>query len=200
MSDRFWASITIGGELGAADVREFVEHLQYEFGEVDEEKVTDDASARRWLEEKISEIERKIQDRRYLYFDDSEASYGMFEELEQWCRDHGLSYDRQSEHYGEYDPEYVWWRPGMTEPLSQATLESGEVVIRENDLKGVLEVIRELTPQNVALHINDEDEDKEFIVKCILEHKDIDPLTLIEKWLAFKNPKIPDIPDLTIID
>lgn len=193
MSDQYWASITIGGEIKEEDLLDFVHALRHEFGNIDEGEVTDSASAVKWIEDQIKKWNG------HLYQDDVEASYGMFDGLETWCQDHGVSYDRQSDSYGDYEGETAWWRPGMTEPESMVILNDGHPVLRKERLTEVLKIIRETTLDNVALRINSDDEDEEFIVRCVLEEGKTDPLALLEKWIDHTYPEPPSLPELKII-
>ena len=51
-----------------------------------------------------------------LRFRNAEAVNGEFSETEAFCIEYGIPFDRNSDHYCEYDGETVYWRPGMGRP------------------------------------------------------------------------------------
>lgn len=74
----------------------------------------------------------------FLTVADAEASWGEFEELEEMCRDLGLSYNRQSDQYAEYMGEMVWWRPGMKEVGSCLCDNEGRPIVRAAPVREAL--------------------------------------------------------------
>lgn len=63
------------------------------------------------------DIPGELDDKNQLVCTDSEASYGEFEELEELCRELGLSYDRWSDAKYEFEACMSIWRPGMERPF-----------------------------------------------------------------------------------
>ena len=59
-----------------------------------------------------------------------EASYGRFPDLEEFCRNHKLTYHQQSEAKYEYDGEFSWWEPGMKQEQSTTATQDGAPTIR----------------------------------------------------------------------
>lgn len=65
----------------------------------------------------------------YLSLHDYDAIDGGFEELEAWCRDNGLSYDRHNNAGFEYRAEYVLWRPGFNQVKTVASDDDGGMYV-----------------------------------------------------------------------
>ena len=121
MSDRFLGQIWIGGELSRSKPlhddqddfltvrRGLIEALSqdgasHEYGDsVIEENCTEEDFLE-YLEEGV------------LRFQNAEAVNGEFSETEAFCIEHDIPFDRNSDHYCEYDGETVYWRPGMGRP------------------------------------------------------------------------------------
>jgi hypothetical protein len=93
MADRYWACIEVGGCLRTEDIPRFCAAI----------------GINPW------EIPGRVDGGRFV-FDDCQARYGQFEELETLCRELGLPYARKSEGYCECPPEIVFWRQGLDGP------------------------------------------------------------------------------------
>jgi len=111
MSDRMWACLTIGGPLPLARpdfVKDLIAHIR------------DYTVAAYALRGRLIQIE------------DSEASYGKFEDLEDWLSEVGVCFDRESAGYGEYSPEKICFR--APDKWYDYTLDNNgmEVVITDN--------------------------------------------------------------------
>ena len=70
---------------------------------------------------------------RLLWLCDDQARWGEFERLEQFLREHGIAYTRQSAGQYEYDPETVDFRPGHG-MVSQVTNAAGQPVVAASEL------------------------------------------------------------------
>jgi len=97
MSDRYWAKIWIGGPVPDDLMPEFRQKL--------------DEAGLFPVDGDLSECVQGRDDS--LAFDDSEAPYGWFEELEEWLVLNGIEFNRQSDAYFEVDARLVAFRKGQ---------------------------------------------------------------------------------------
>jgi hypothetical protein len=109
MSERYAASIKIGGEIRRSRLPELLEAIRtasvsHEWGDACFEPTS------------TEDLVKAIRDG-HLFLCDDETLYGEFPELEAACRKLRLPYTRWSEGYCEYDAEIVEWRRGMKKPL-----------------------------------------------------------------------------------
>ena len=111
MSDRFPAQIWIGGQVPDKNISGLIEALvaddaSHEYGDVG---ISKDCTRTELLELYLNEG--------ILHFKDDEAPIGEFLHTETFCMEHGIAWDRNSDHYCEYDAENVYWRPGKNSSL-----------------------------------------------------------------------------------
>lgn len=68
------------------------------------------------------------------------ARYGEFEEIEEFCTEHGIAFDRWSEAYYEYQSQMRMYRPGA-EPIDKIVFlsSSGEPFVGCRDIRQILE-------------------------------------------------------------
>ena len=74
---------------------------------------------------------------------DAEARFGELEDLEEFCRENKISYDRRSEGKYEYDPELVRYRPA-TGVDCQITVEDGRIIVEADALTPIQESLAHL--------------------------------------------------------
>ena len=120
MSEHFYASIRIGGDLPRQHLPTFCRL----FDANDEE-----------------ELLGHIADGR-LAMQDEQAAWGEFFELESACRDLDLPYIRQSEGYWDCPSQLVFWQPGMEEPESVTTDSDGDMLTSMDTLREVRDHLR----------------------------------------------------------
>ena len=87
MADRFWMSISIGGDPGEhrGELEELIYNAGFEGHDEDEQ----------------------------LNLNGCEFRSDDLDELAEFCRNHGLPYNVQGEAKYEFDGVICWWRPGM---------------------------------------------------------------------------------------
>ncbi len=135
MADRFPAQILIGGQVSRTkrlypdDPDDDTTILQ---GLVS--ALNDDGASPEYgdvaIDDKCTEKElEKYIDCGWLRLRQDQAVLGEFPETEQFCIDNGISYDRNSDHYCEYDAELLYWRPGMMEPTIRYADARGDEVV-----------------------------------------------------------------------
>jgi hypothetical protein len=91
-----------------------------------------------------------------LWLCDDQASWGQFENLERFLREHGLSYTRRSEGRYEYDPELVEHRPGYG-TVSLVTNVAGCPVVLAKDLTPVAHLL------DAAIELSEKDADPRLL-------------------------------------
>lgn len=151
MSERYAASIRIGGEIKNTDLPALLDAITkacvcHSWGETP-------------FEPKSGEDLMAVVRDGHLFLCDDQTRYGEFPELETACRELGLSYSRWCEGYCEYDAEVVDWRPGMSEPLCRNGSNSGDTTfvpadevrkalahLQSNHIGRARELLRKLCP------------------------------------------------------
>jgi len=112
MSERFAAEVRIGGNVPAGLLDRFLGELNsagVRVGGYDGDPLDAHNAA---------ELRQALDEDGHLVLADAEASYGQFEELEAFCVQHGILFDRHSDAHFEYDSENVYLRVGMETPMS----------------------------------------------------------------------------------
>jgi hypothetical protein len=188
MADWFYGRIRIGGRLPRKDLPEFMKTISSEISEGKTEE----------------ELRGYIVDAGCLELDDPQARYGRFDGIEEYCRQHGLTYVRDSDSYGECDAEKVFWRPGMESAECLLTNKNEHIVIEKrnlltyiNDLKKFLEKVKSV--DDAPLKINSKNPHVEAYAKHILATNEINPLDLLTLRINMEYPDVGEIPAFEII-
>lgn len=140
MADRIAAEISIGGPIPRSLVPELCDVIQAE-------GVGLEWGDRAFHPKTQADLERALCDG-YLVLRDDEASNGQFDDLEDWCQEHGLAYDRQTEPKYEYDGELAQFRPGhevvlvVTNAEGAAVLPAGDVTRATEALERAVRAFR----------------------------------------------------------
>jgi len=137
MSEHLSAEIWIGGNIPESLVPELcaaitAEGVALEWGE--------GSFAPKTVQDLNTSLRENDQGERLLWLCDEQASWGSFESLERFLREHGVAYSRRSEGRYEYDPELVEYRPGRGE-VSLATNVAGCPVVLAKDLTPVAHLL-----------------------------------------------------------
>lgn len=136
MSDRIPAKIEIGGVVYPNFLDEFISEVNNSNGQ----RFNDWGGARADIK-MTKELKEYIHDGYFTLVDD-EASFGEFEELENFCRDHNLSYRRATSAKYEYNAEVAVWIPGMHEPLIFATNEGEEEMVSGLEVRRAIAILQ----------------------------------------------------------
>ena len=140
MADRFPGEIRIGGTLRVAD--HDPNDIDLFLGQCSEQPTEWGESGQRGALT-LDTISQVIdEDTGFIIFRDDQACYGEFEELEERCRQLGLSYDRTSDARYEYDGELVRWRPGMDQPLVENATQSGHALIDRERVQACMAIFQ----------------------------------------------------------
>lgn len=122
MSDRYSASIRIGGDLPRRHIARICGLLGLD------------------LKSEAALLPRV--EGGWLRHEDNEATWGEFCDLETACRELGLSYVRESDGYYDQAPQAAFWQPGMEGPESVTTDGSGGMLVSMDTLCEVREHLR----------------------------------------------------------
>jgi hypothetical protein len=120
MSDHYYASIRIGGDLPRQHLPRMCRLLDVSDEEALMANVADG----------------------HLVLEDAQAAWGEFYELESTCRDLDLPYIRQSEGYWDCPPQVAFWQPGMDGPESVTTDSDGDMLVSMDVLREARDHLR----------------------------------------------------------
>ncbi len=135
MGEYYPGEITIGGKVPAALLEEFLREATSTGASVgDYEEATFAAGT-------VEELLKALDEDGHLRLADAQASFGQFEELEAFCVQHGIPFDRHSDAHYEFDAENVYFRPGMERPAHVYSNNRGDDLM---DADKVRPVAREL--------------------------------------------------------
>jgi len=109
MSERYFASIRIGGDLPRKQVARLCALLGLD-GTSDED-----------LLQRV--------DQGWLRHEDGQAAWGEFGDIEAACRKLGLSYVRDSDGYFDMPAQTAFWRPGMRGTETVTTDSNGDQLV-----------------------------------------------------------------------
>ncbi|MBT3380732.1 MAG: hypothetical protein HN742_26870 [Lentisphaerae bacterium] len=119
MADHYYARIKIGGTLRADDVSRFCAALGIHPGDVN----------------------GRISNGCFV-FENDEASYGRFEELEDLCRELELTFVRESDGKYGFSAEVVFWAPGMDEAGQALADHDNNLQVDMEDVRAIREALR----------------------------------------------------------
>ena len=128
MGERFPASMKIGGAIPYAVADELLDLLLSCGGYfIDSDNHQVDISL---------ESIRQMFEAGLIQIEDPEANWGLFEELENFCINNNIHFDRHSDsHYG-YDAENVWFRGDKV--LAEFSTNSGDRLITAVEVRKIL--------------------------------------------------------------
>lgn len=138
MSDRFPGQITIGGQVSRSAIPGLIFALHqdgasHDYGEsVISLTCTPDELLEEYLEGET------------LCFRCDQATNGEFQETEQFCLNHDISYDRWSDHYCEFDAENAYYRPGMDGPRMTLADSDGNEIVDGDTVRRAMAMIDKL--------------------------------------------------------
>jgi hypothetical protein len=128
MSERYGAEIIIGGKIHENVVAELLDLLnEYDGNPTINDYITDD----------------------HISFYYSDARYGQFDEIEQYCRNNKIPYNRYSEGYYDINPELEVYRPD-TEGTGIASYHCSSekiVLITHGEILKIADTIRNMTAE-----------------------------------------------------
>jgi hypothetical protein len=174
MADRFAGEITIGGNVPAALLEEFLEEVRSTGALVgDYEGSPFEATS-------AEQLRQALDGSGHLNLVDAEAHYGMFEELEGFLCAHDIPFDRHSDGQYEFDAENVVFRPGMERPLEMLADKSGNTLVRVDEVRPVATELARLATEEMT---------KDELLRAVAK---------LSKDLANLLPEVAPLPPLTI--
>jgi hypothetical protein len=131
MSDHFPGEITIGGKIAAALLEEFLQEVAATGASVGDYGDTP------FVGKTAEELREALDESGHLHLADAEVRYGQFEELEAFCVQHGIPFDRHSDAKYEFDAENVSFRPGMEHPQQIFSNNNGDDLMDVDQVRPV---------------------------------------------------------------
>jgi len=162
MSERMWTKIEIGGNIS----RQVLTHLVENF-----------AAAPPLLEEAGAET-GSPEATHYLELEDSEASWGRFEELETYLVGEAVPFDRLSDGGYESSPELRKFRPRLTNGGSIVRPEVDRTFLCDHDNHPAVTVAD--IEEAIAETQTREELAARLIALCGLDIADLPPLSVVE--------------------
>lgn len=148
MADYYWARIYIGGTVPSSLLKNLYEEIISEF-EADEVQRKPKAQKYKvWFRHQMSDG--------LLRFESSTATYGMFQGLETYLKDHGIPFKRVSDSCGEVVPEVSYYDGSVT--VTQQTDQDHNPTVTVQDMKDwckrAVELHQEFLKGNAPLHLD----------------------------------------------
>jgi hypothetical protein len=190
MADYFYGKISVGGKLKRADLPEFLDCVKEDY--TDSQIKTE------------GDLLSNIIDGNFT-LGSTNSRHGQYQNIEEFCVAHDLSYYRSSEDYGEYTAECAAWSPGMPEPSvtpsnveGDATLECSLLRSWLVELKTFLKKVK--TVADAPLKINSKNKTHAAWARLILATNKIDTIALMSFKIDEYNPIYDPLPDFSIVD
>jgi len=147
MADYFPGEITIGGKLPAMLLEEFLGELNsmgakvgaYDGAEFDAKTAAD--------------LRQVLDENGHLFLADDQARNGQFEELERFCVDHRIPFDRHSDARHEFNAENVMFRPGMKRPAEVPSNNDGDALLRVESIRPVAKELARLVTTKLTREV-----------------------------------------------
>ena len=152
MSDRYFGKIQIWGNLKEKDLQTFLDAVDNDCP--DKEYDTYEEHARKYSGDTLE-------------FEDPEARYGQFEEIEDTCRALGLNFTRHSGAYYEYAACNEWCVDGKNG--SEALDNDGNPKLTANEIISYCEAHREFKEEDAPKLLNEGRGWKRYLAKSYLE-------------------------------
>ena len=119
MADHFWARIDIGGNLDRRSLERFCRVFGADLRSLPE-----------------------CMENGHLVKVNPEASCGQFSDLEDLCRELGLSYIRHSDGRYECPPEITFWTPDSADPVRLLIDQDGALQVDMDAVRRILAVLQ----------------------------------------------------------
>jgi len=151
MADRFAAEIWIGGKVSNTkrlfpdDPDDNTTILQGLIGALHEDGASH-AYGDTAIEPNCTDwdgLAKYLDDESLLHLKNDQAVNGEFPETEAFCVEHDIEFDRNSDHYCEYDAESAYWRPGQEGVIVMYTDANGREIIAGDTVRQALAKITE---------------------------------------------------------
>ena len=138
MADYFPGMMTIGGKVPAAVLKKFLKQITSTHASLGE------YSGPAFTCATAEQLLRALDEKGHLVLADVEARFGMFEDLEAFCVEHGIPFDRHSDARHEFDAENAMFRPGMKSPLVVPSNNAGDDLFNAEAIRPVAKELARL--------------------------------------------------------
>jgi len=192
MSDPMYGKIIIGGKLKKKLVPELIEAIK--------ENVWNEFSG----EDIKSMVEACKQNPEAIEFYEPQAKYGWFEELENFCQEHGLTFYRFSGGGYECPPEVCSWDGDKKEEYYTTCDTNEHPVLDRDDVYQFIVPIEELVkdPTKIPLYINERYSDpewrKQVVAKYLSKHPSTDATRVLKAVINERYQQPVEVPPLEI--
>jgi hypothetical protein len=136
-----------------------------------------------------------------LEYSEGEANYGQFESLEDFCTEHGLTFNAYRS--GNYDciPETRSYNGDTKEEYNTACDTSESPVMESFQVLKLLDTIQEFTddPKKIPLNLNSKDWRVKEVAKHLSKADHNKPLILLKEILTYTYREPIEVPALEII-
>lgn len=186
MSEWTWMRITVGGKIKAKDIIHLLNEVESEINE------------RIGSESKAEFLKEAGKDGLVSW--EGSTNYGECDDLKAWLEEHDIPYNHTCAASGEYDGSIKWWRPGMEETKTAITDAGGDVSVRADRIRPLLDLLMDYAgnPANLALHIADKDgQVRDLVSKGLKDQSAF--LPELRKALDMEIPVVPDLPKIKIV-
>ena len=207
MSSSIPASIKIFGEVRESLLKDLYGHLKYYFEHVDYHKdgglafsKEDESNLKAWFKRAAFSI-------RYIRFEDSQASWGQFEKLEESLQNNGIQFIRDSDGDSESSPEVIYFN-GKDLVRLETNIDH-EVIMSTNSVLTAIIVAEKMEKEFLAgnaplFAIEEEDADtiESWMAKYSLKTGTTSAIALVEAYIEAMYPKIPadkELPKFKVI-
>ena len=137
MADRFAGKISIGGQVPTDKVEALMDAINAEGINLHPDWADKPFSAE--CKQKLMDA---LNDSGHIVLCDDQARNGMFDCLEDALTELGISWERWSDSYCEYDAEIVWWHPGMDAQDGIICIADGNEVVLAEPVKEAYALLR----------------------------------------------------------
>lgn len=126
MADRMFAKITIGGTISASVAHGLFKALKFEC-----------------LLDSPNDLKEHMDEEGTFTFEDEEVAWGRFGDLENYCIQNDIPFQRNADGKYEYNPECVWWRPGMKEVVEEICDTDANVRVELSEIEEMIAKVRQ---------------------------------------------------------
>lgn len=147
MSDRYAAQIEIGGRISRS--RKMPDDAETSLIEALMGEIASQGVSHEYGDVRLTIVRSTERDllgfldpeTGYLRFRDDQAVNGEMPEIEEFCRENGIPYRRQSAMYSGCLAESVYFDPGMSQPLTLLCDDAGNEQVEGEEVRSVIQML-----------------------------------------------------------
>jgi hypothetical protein len=191
MSEYIGTTFEVGGPISVKDLKGFLEILKDEVSEITGPLTLAEF---RSAVKKGSVLNRALGGVKWY----GTSNYGLCDNLEEFCKEHTISFIRTCEGKYEYNGTTSYWLPGMKEIVEIESDQDVEPVVKINEIRPICDLLLALTrmgPKALMTFVGVK-EVKDLVEKGL--RKPAKALALIEERIHELLPVVPTLPPVTI--